>query len=57
MRLGDAALARVLFGVSTGDATSTAIAGGLLLTASIVACVPPALRAANVDPVEGLRID
>lgn len=57
VRLGDTALARVLFGVSPGDATSTALAGGLLLTASILACLPAALRAANVDPVEGLRVD
>jgi predicted permease len=57
VRLGDAALARVLFGVSPGDATSTALAAGLLLAASILACVPPAVRAASVDPVQGLRVD
>ena len=57
VRLGDAALARVLFGVTPGDAASTALAAGLLLAASILACVPPAVRAATVDPVEGLRVE
>ena len=57
VRLGDTALARVLFGVTPGDAASTAIAAGLLLAASILACVPPAVRPATVDPVEGLRVE
>lgn len=57
VRLADTALARVLFGVSPGDATSTAVAAGLLLTASVLASLPPAVRAMRVDPVEGLRVE
>ena len=57
VRLAESALARVLFGVSPGDAASTALAAGLLLAASVIACVPPALRAMRVDPVEGLRVE
>ena len=30
---------------------------GLLAAAAIVACVPPAIRAMRVDPVEGLRTE
>jgi putative ABC transport system permease protein len=57
VRLAESALSRVLFGVSAGDAASTALAAGLLLAASILACVPPAIRAMRVNPVEGLRIE
>jgi putative ABC transport system permease protein len=57
VRLGESALSRVLFGVSPGDAASTGLAAGLLLAASILACVPPAIRAMRVDPVEGLRTE
>jgi putative ABC transport system permease protein len=57
VRIAESALARVLFGVSPGDAASTALAAGLLLSASVVACVPPAIRAMRVDPVEGLRTE
>jgi ABC-type lipoprotein release transport system permease subunit len=32
-------------------------ASTLLLVAAIIACVPPALRAMRVDPVEGLRAE
>jgi len=55
--LADSALARVLFGISPGDLPSTALAAGLLLTASVLACLPPAIRAMRVDPVEGLRTE
>ena len=30
---------------------------GLLLLAAVAACVPPAVRAMHVDPVEGLRAE
>jgi ABC-type lipoprotein release transport system permease subunit len=47
----------VLFGVSPSDTAAIATAGALLLFAALVACVPPALRAMRVDPVEGLRAE
>jgi putative ABC transport system permease protein len=57
IRLAESALARVVFGVTTSDATALATASALLLVAALVACVPPALRAMRVDPVEGLRAE
>jgi hypothetical protein len=57
VRLAERALVRVLFDVTPGDAVSTAFAGGLLLAASLIACVPPAVRAMRVDPVDGLRTE
>jgi putative ABC transport system permease protein len=57
VQLAQAALTRVLYGVSPGDAGATAAAAVLLLAAAIGACVPPALRAMRVDPVEGLRAE
>jgi putative ABC transport system permease protein len=57
VRLAERALVRVLFDVTPGDAVSTALAAGLLLAASLLACIPPALRAMRVDPVDGLRIE
>jgi predicted permease len=57
IRLGESALARVVFGVTTSDATALITASALLLIAALVACVPPALRAMRVDPVEGLRAE
>jgi len=51
------ALARVLFEVSPTDAASMTAAAGLLVLTALVACLPPALRAMRVDPVEGLRAD
>jgi predicted permease len=55
IRFAETALARVLFGVTTTDATALLTASALLMLAALVACVPPALRAMRVDPVEGLR--
>jgi putative ABC transport system permease protein len=57
VRLSEGVLTRVLYQVEPGDAASSLVAGGLLLTAALIACVPPALRAMRVDPVEGLRVD
>lgn len=57
VQLARGALSRVLYEVSPSDATSTVAAGGLLLVAALVACIPPALRAMRVDPVEGLRAE
>jgi len=57
IRLAESALTRVVFGVTTSDATALVTASGLLLVAALVACVPPALRAMRVDPAEGLRAE
>ena len=57
IRLGENVLARVVFGVTTSDATALITASALLLIAALIACVPPALRAMRVDPVEGLRAE
>jgi ABC-type antimicrobial peptide transport system permease subunit len=57
VRLAERLLVRVLFDVSPGDISSTALAAGLLLTASVLACLPPTIRAMRVDPVEGLRVE
>ena len=57
IRFGESALARVVFGVTTSDATALISASALLLIAALIACVPPALRAMRVDPVEGLRAE
>jgi putative ABC transport system permease protein len=57
IQLAERALARVVFGVSTSDAAALVTASAVLLAAALVACVPPALRAMRVDPVEGLRAE
>jgi hypothetical protein len=57
VRLAEGVLARVVFGVTTSDAAALVTASGVLLLAALVACVPPALRAMRVDPVEGLRAE
>ncbi len=57
VRLGESALSRVLYEVSPGDMTSAAVAALILLGATVVACLPPALRAMRVDPIEGLRTE
>ncbi len=57
VRLAESALTRVVYGVTTTDALALVTASALLLVAAIIACVPPALRAMRVDPVEGLRAE
>jgi putative ABC transport system permease protein len=57
VKLAESVLARVLFGVTASDATALITAGLFLLLAALIACVPPALRAMRVDPVEGLRAE
>jgi putative ABC transport system permease protein len=57
IRAAEGALTRVLYEVSPSDAGSIAAAGAILLIAAVVACIPPALRAMRVDPVEGLRAE
>jgi len=57
VRLAESALSRVLFGVSPSDPLSTLVASGVLVLATVVACIPPALRAMRVDPVIGLRAE
>ena len=57
VRLSEAALTRVLYGVSPSDGGSIATAAGVLIASAILACVPPALRAMRVNPVDGLRAE
>jgi putative ABC transport system permease protein len=57
IRVAESALTRVLYEVSPSDMASTLTASGLLLAAALLACIPPALRAMRVDPVEGLRAE
>ena len=57
IRVAESALARVLFGVTPSDPVSTLAAGGVLIAAALIACIPPAIRAMRVDPVIGLRAE
>jgi putative ABC transport system permease protein len=57
IRAAQGALTRVLYEVSPGDIGSTVTASAVLLAAALIACIPPALRAMRVDPVEGLRAE
>jgi putative ABC transport system permease protein len=57
IRAAQGALTRVLYEVSPSDIGSTVTASAVLLAAALIACVPPALRAMRVDPVEGLRAE
>ena len=57
VRLAESALTRVVYGVTTTDAMALATASALLLIAAIIACVPPAIRAMRVNPVDGLRAE
>jgi ABC-type lipoprotein release transport system permease subunit len=57
IRIVEGALTRVLYEVKPTDIESAAIASALLVAAALMACLPPALRAMRVDPVEGLRTE
>lgn len=57
IRLAETALRRVLFEMSPRDPTALIAACALLIVVALVACVPPALRALRVDPVDGLRAE
>ena len=57
VRVSEAVLTRVLIDLSPHDPGSLAAAGILLAVVAIGACVPPAVRALRVDPVEGLRVE
>jgi predicted permease len=57
IRLAETALRRVLFDMSPRDPASLAAACALLVVVALVACIPPALRALRVDPVDGLRAE
>jgi predicted permease len=55
--LAESALRRVLYDMSPRDPASLAAACGLLVAVALLACVPAALRALRVDPVDGLRAE
>jgi ABC-type antimicrobial peptide transport system permease subunit len=57
VRLAETALTRVVYGVTATDAVALVSASSLLLIAAIIACVPAAIRAMRVNPVEGLRAE
>jgi putative ABC transport system permease protein len=57
VRLAESALTRVVYGVATTDAIALLTSSALLLFAALIACVPAALKAMRVDPVEGLRAE
>jgi ABC-type antimicrobial peptide transport system permease subunit len=47
----------VIFGVSTSDPLSFALAAAVLLATALAAAFFPARRAARIDPVAALRFD
>jgi predicted permease len=57
IQAAEGALARVLFGITPSDLTSTIAASAVLIVAALVACLPPAVRAMRVDPAVGLRAE
>jgi len=50
-------LASLLNGVSSGDGVAFAAATAVAIVAAVAACLPPARRAANLDPLAGLRAE
>jgi ABC-type antimicrobial peptide transport system permease subunit len=57
VRAAESALRRVVFEMSPYDPSSLIAAASLMLVVAVAACVPPALRALRLDPVEGLRAE
>jgi ABC-type antimicrobial peptide transport system permease subunit len=51
------AMASLLYGVSSADATAFVAAIALALATALAACLLPARRAATLDPLAGLRAD
>jgi putative ABC transport system permease protein len=51
------ALESLLFDTSPNDLATMAVVLGILLTASTVACLLPALRAARIDPAITLKVE
>ena len=50
-------LASLLNGVSASDAAALSIATAVAIVTAIAACLPPARRAASLDPLAGLRAE
>ncbi|HEU0175758.1 MAG TPA: ABC transporter permease [Blastocatellia bacterium] len=48
-------LSQILYGVKASDPITYAMVGGLLFATALVACIAPARRATNVDPIIALR--
>jgi putative ABC transport system permease protein len=51
------ALAKLVYGVSTGDPAIYASVSALMLASALIACYIPARRAAKVDPLVSLRYE
>jgi putative ABC transport system permease protein len=50
-------LEKLVFGIGTVDLPTFAITSLVLASAGLLACAPPAMRAARTDPMESLRAD
>ena len=50
-------IASLLYGVRPLDPLSLGAGVGLMLLATVLATLPPALRAARVDPIRSLRCE
>jgi ABC-type antimicrobial peptide transport system permease subunit len=57
VRFASEALSRVLYAVAPSDPGTALLASLGLLSAALLACLPAAVRATRVDPVEGLRAE
>ncbi|HVL66863.1 MAG TPA: ABC transporter permease [Vicinamibacterales bacterium] len=54
-RAAHGVMSSFVFGVQTTDVRAFVVAAGVLMTATVAACLLPARRAARVDPVVALR--